>query len=160
VYRHKWVKGIENRAEGEKLPVNYLYFEIYNEEEGKITYKNSWITNYSINAENVRGIAECDRAQWKIEHEHNNELKHHGYNLKHNFGHGENHANEVFCMLNLLAFLFHGIQGLADEDYRRGRSFLGRKDDFFWALRYETARYPHEIWHDLFLTVSGNVPDG
>jgi hypothetical protein len=42
--------------------------------------------------------------------EHNNVLKHHGYNLKHNFGHGENHANEVFCLLNLLAFLFNGIQ--------------------------------------------------
>jgi nitrogenase molybdenum-iron protein alpha/beta subunit len=25
VYRYKWAKGIENRAEGEKLPVNYLY---------------------------------------------------------------------------------------------------------------------------------------
>jgi hypothetical protein len=100
------------------------------------------------------------RARWKIENEHNNELKHHGYNLKHNFGHGENHANGVFCLLNLPAFLFHGIQGLADGDYRRARAFLGRKDDFFRALRYETARYPHETWHDLFLTVSGNVPDG
>jgi hypothetical protein len=58
-------------------------------------------------------------------------LKHHGYNLKHNFGHGGNHANEVFCMLNLLAFLFHGIQELTDEDYRRARAFFGRKDDFF-----------------------------
>jgi hypothetical protein len=66
----------------------------------------------------------------------------------------------VFCLLNLLAFLFHGIQGLTDEDYRKARAFLGRKDDFFWALRYETARYPHETWHDFFLTVSGNVPDG
>jgi hypothetical protein len=63
-------------------------------------------------------------------------------------------------MLNLLAFLFHGIQGLADGDYRRARAFFGREDDFFWALRYETARYPHETWHELFLTVSGNAPDG
>jgi hypothetical protein len=30
VYRYRWVRGIENRAEGEKLPVNYLYCEIYN----------------------------------------------------------------------------------------------------------------------------------
>jgi hypothetical protein len=142
VYRYRWVKGIENRAEGKKLLVNYLCCEIYNEEEDKITYKNSWITNHTINKENVRVIAECGRARWKIENEHNNELKHHGYNQKHNFGHEENHANEVFCILNLLAFLFHGILGLADEDYRRGRSFFGRKADFFWALRYETVRYP------------------
>jgi hypothetical protein len=87
-------------------------------------------------------------------------LKHHGYNLKHNFGYGGNNANEVFCVLNLLAFLFHGIQELADEEYRRAWAFFWRKDDFFRALRYETERYPHETWHDLFLTVSGNVPDG
>jgi hypothetical protein len=65
VYRYRWVTGIKNRAEGEKLPVNYLYFEIYNEEEKKITYKNSWITNHGINKENVRVITECGRARWK-----------------------------------------------------------------------------------------------
>jgi hypothetical protein len=27
-------------------------------------------------------------------------------------------------MLNVPVFLFHGIQGLADEDYRRGRFFF------------------------------------
>ncbi|MDR0685202.1 MAG: hypothetical protein LBF83_08740 [Spirochaetaceae bacterium] len=40
VYRHKWVNGIENRADGEIMKVNYLYFEIYNVEKKKTTYKN------------------------------------------------------------------------------------------------------------------------
>jgi hypothetical protein len=81
--------------------VNYLHFEIYNGEEDKITYKNSWITNHAISGENVRGIEECGRARWKTGNEHNNLLKRRGYNMKHNFGHGENHANGVFCPLNL-----------------------------------------------------------
>jgi hypothetical protein len=66
VYRYKWVNGIENRAEGEKLLVNYLYFEIYNEEEKKTTYKNSWITNHNIEKDTVRGMTDCARARWKI----------------------------------------------------------------------------------------------
>jgi hypothetical protein len=142
VYRYRWVKGIENRTEGEKLLVNYLYFELYNEEEDKITYKNSWITNHDITEENVRGVAECGRAQWKIEHEHNNELKHHGYNLKHNFGHGENHANEVFCMLNLPAFLFHGIQGLTDGGYRRGPGFFWKEGRLFPGITLRDSALP------------------
>jgi hypothetical protein len=43
-YRYKWVNGLENRADGDVLLVNYIYFETYNVEKDKITYKNSWIT--------------------------------------------------------------------------------------------------------------------
>jgi hypothetical protein len=160
VYRYKWVNGLENRAEGEKLPVSYLDFEIYNEEQQKRTYHNSWITSHVIDMESVKNIADCARARWKIENEHNNILKRRGYNLEHNFGHGKNHANEIFCQLNLLAFLFHGIQDHVDEDYRKARGSFGRRDDFFAALRYEVSRYLHENWHDLLLTVAGLPPDG
>jgi hypothetical protein len=45
-------------------------------------------------------------------------LKNHGYNLEHNFGHGEKHASEKFCLLNLVAFLFHTLLFLGDEQYR------------------------------------------
>jgi hypothetical protein len=160
VHRYRWVNGIENRAEGEKLPVNYLRLELYNEEKGEVTYKNSWITDHEITKETAGVIAECGRARWKIENEHNNVLKHRGYNLEHNFGHGKEHASEIFCLLNLLAFLFHRIQDKADEEYREARGSFGRRDAFFWAFRYEINRYLHESWQGLFLTLAGNAPDG
>jgi hypothetical protein len=159
-YRYSWVNGIENRADGEKLAVNYLYFEIWNKEKKEITFRNSWITDHEITRENVKHIVECARARWKIENEHNNVLKHRGYNLEHNFGHGKNHAAEIFCMLNLLAFLFHGIQDLVDEDYKMARTSFGRRDAFFAALRYEVCRYLHLDWHILLLTIAGEAPDG
>jgi hypothetical protein len=40
-HRYAWVNGIENRADGEKLLVNYISFETYNREKDKIIYKNS-----------------------------------------------------------------------------------------------------------------------
>ena len=58
--------------------------------------------------DNVALIASCGRARWKIENEHNNVLKNHGYNLRHNFDHGKDHASEMYCLLNLLSFLWHG----------------------------------------------------
>jgi hypothetical protein len=159
IHRYRFVNGIENRAEGEKILVNYLYYEIYNEEKKTITYRNSWITSHELNAENVETVADCGRARWKIENEHNNVLKNHGYNLEHNFGHGKHHACEIFCLLNLLAFLFHGIQDSIDEDYIKARSSFGRKDDFFAGLRYEVNRYLHDSWLLLFLVLSGDEPD-
>jgi hypothetical protein len=74
----------------EYLRVNYLAYEIWNVEKEK----NTWITNKPITENTVSEIAKCGRSRWKIENEHNNVLKHRGYNLEHNFGHGDKRAAE------------------------------------------------------------------
>jgi hypothetical protein len=158
-YRYSWVTGIENRAEGERLLVNYLHFQIWNVEKQEITFTNSWITNKPITVDNVALLVNCGRARWKIENEYNNVLKCRGYNLEHNFGHGQNHAFDTYCLLNILAFLFHSIKELVDEDYRVARGTFGRRDALFWALRYEIYRYNHTDWSSLFLHIAGKVPD-
>ncbi|GHV91721.1 hypothetical protein AGMMS50268_22240 [Spirochaetia bacterium] len=74
------------RDTADALHVNYLEMEIRHRETGKITYKNSWVTDKPITKENTA----CARARWKIENEHNSAtalphvLKNHGYNLEHN----------------------------------------------------------------------------
>jgi len=159
-YRYAWVNGIENRAEGEKLSVNYLSLKIWNKEKDEITYSNSWITNKPVTADTAAFLAHCARTRWKIENEYNNVLKCRGYNLEHNFGHGQEHAADIYCLLNILAFLFHSIQDALDEDYQAARKSFGRRDAFFWALRYEICRYLHDDWSLFFLTVAGQAPDG
>ncbi|MDR3342017.1 MAG: hypothetical protein LBT14_04375 [Treponema sp.] len=89
MYRYAWVNGVEIRAEGDTCTVNYLSMELWNEEKQERTYKNAWITDKTITRENVKELVEWGRARWKIENEHNNVLKHRGYNLEHNFGHWE-----------------------------------------------------------------------
>jgi hypothetical protein len=87
-YRYRWYNGVEIRAEQPALTVNYLSLEIWNEEKGKVTYRNSWVTDLAIDEEQVAEMVECGRARWKIENAHNmrqnNVLKHHGYHLEHN----------------------------------------------------------------------------
>ncbi|MDR1903545.1 MAG: hypothetical protein LBQ88_14870, partial [Treponema sp.] len=58
-YRYKWINGLENRADGEKLLVKYLYFETYNREKGKITYNNRWNTDKVVSKEQVTLLTEC-----------------------------------------------------------------------------------------------------
>jgi hypothetical protein len=160
VHRYRWINGIENRAEGEKLRVNYLELELYNEEKGEVTYKNSWITDHETTRETAGETAESGRARWKTGNGHNNVLRHRGYNPEHHFGHGREHASGLFRLLNLLAFLFHSIQDKADEGYREARGSFGRRDAFFRAFRYEINRCLHAGWQELFLTLAGNAPDG
>jgi hypothetical protein len=157
-YRYWWMNDVEIRADGENLTVNYLYLEIYNEEKGEITYRNSWITSKRIHKGNVKHLGECGRARWKIENENNNVLKNRGYNLEHNFGHGKNHASEIFCILNLLSFLLHSIQDTVDLDYQAARNSFGRRDAFFWGMRYEMSRYLHPDWHSFLAAIAGVDP--
>jgi hypothetical protein len=160
VYRYRWLNGVDIRDNKDTMAVNYVYLEIENEEKGKATYKNSWITNKAVTEGNVALIASCGRARWKIENEHNNVLKNHGYNLEHNFGHGEEHASEMFCLLNLLAFLYHGILGIADEDYRLARASVGRRTEYFNYLRAALRYALHESWQSFLVFVRGEEPDG
>jgi hypothetical protein len=41
--------------------------------------------------------------------------------------HGKEHASEVFCLLNVLSYLIHGIQDMADEECRKARGSFGRR---------------------------------
>jgi hypothetical protein len=92
---YRWVNDLENRAEGEKLRVNYRYGATYNREKGQVVYQNNWIPNKPVTQEHVRVLADYARTRLKIEHEHNNVLKNYGYHLEHHFGHGKNHACQI-----------------------------------------------------------------
>jgi hypothetical protein len=153
IYRYRWLNGVDIRDNPQTLKVNYVYFEIENVKNGKITYKNSWITDKLINSNNVEHIASCGKARWKIENEHNNVLKNHGYNLEHNFGHGSEHASEMYCLLNLLAFMFHGILFYVDEQYQKTRASLGRRTEFFGYLRAALRFSIHEDWNAFLIYV-------
>ena len=160
VYRYRWLNGADIRDHRETLKVNYVYWEIENEEKGKVTYRNSWITDKAVGEHNVAHIAACGRSRWKIENEHNNVLKNHGYNLEHNFGHGQEYASEMFCLLNLLAFLWHGILWLADEGYRNARAWAGRRDEFFNELRAALRWAFHESWEQMMIRAGPEEPPG
>jgi hypothetical protein len=90
------------------LMVNYGCFEMKRREPGEMVYKNGWITNKPVTEENVERPASYGRTRWKIENEHNNVLKNWGYNLQHNFGHGKEHASEIFFILNLIGSSYTG----------------------------------------------------
>jgi hypothetical protein len=159
-YRYRWINGVQIRDSRQTLEVNHVYFEIWNEEKKKVTYKNAWVTDKEVGEGNVRLVVESGRGRWKIENEHNNVLKNGGYNLEHNFGHGKEHACEIYVVLNLLGFLMHGLMLLMEEEYQKTWASFGRRETFFEGLRFSFRRFLHESWEEFLIFVLGDEPDG
>jgi hypothetical protein len=75
--------------------------------DGTVGYHNSWVTDFVVTPGTVAAIVGIGRSGWKIENEQFNVQKNHGYELEHNYGHGQQTLSMVFYLLNLLAFLAH-----------------------------------------------------
>ena len=95
-------------TQSDQVHVNFV--EVWERNQaGQVIYHNAWVTDFAVTAENVATIAGIGRARWKIENEQFNVQKNHGYELEHNYGHGERGLSLVFYLLNLLAFLAHEV---------------------------------------------------
>ena len=120
-------------AQESAVRVNYL--EVWERSRaGEPFYHNSWITDLDVDATNVAVVVQIGRTRWKIENEQFNVHKNHGYELTHNYGHGQQTLSMVFYLLNLLAYITHAILALGDRLYQRCRAQESRRE--LWnALR-------------------------
>ncbi len=96
----------------------------------------------------MAAIVREGRARWKIENENNNVLKTKGYHIEHNFGHGNQYLASVLLSLNLLAFLFHTVLDLVDEQYHAIRQKLVVRRTFFQDLEALLRYLEFDNWDD------------
>jgi hypothetical protein len=106
--------------------------------DGTVGYHNSWVTDFTVTSETVAAIAGIGRSRWKIENEQFNVHKNHGYELEHNYGHGQQTLSLVFYLLNLLAFLAHKLLEFGDRLYQQCRAGESRRG--LWTL-FRSAFY-------------------
>lgn len=121
----------------------------------KIVRHFTFITDINVTKDNVAKLAEGGRTRWKIENETFNTLKNRGYNLEHNYGHGEKNLTHNFIMSMFLAFLIDQVQELSCFTFKKllekfeQRSYLFKKlegaftyieftdwDQFYYRLYY------------------------
>src|SRR5262249_37289951 len=98
--------------------VNYV--EVWErDKKGQQVYHNSFVTDLEVTPENVATIVGVGRSKWKIENEHFNVQKNHGYELEHNYGHGKKTLAAVFYYLNLRVFGAQKIIERGDRLYQQ-----------------------------------------
>ena len=150
---YRWMHRVPLRATDDALMVNWFSIEILNA-AGKRTYRNSFVTDLDITTANIAELAACGRSRWKIENETFNVLKTGGYNLEHNFGHGQETLASVLGVLNLLAFGFHTAARWAVLAWREAVIAKGATYRFFEHLRTITAYVVFETWDQLLRSIA------
>ena len=156
-HRFRWLEGVPIRDGADALIVNWLEIEIV-DATGKVTYRNSYVTDLPVDANNVAELAACGRARWKIENETFNTLKTQGYNLEHNFGHGKEHLAALLATMNLLAFAMHTVADLVDAAWAAARKAVGTRRRFFEDLRSITTYLVFPTWSSLVATLTTGQP--
>lgn len=152
-YRYQWLCDVPLRGDAEAITVNWFSVEI-SDDEGTVTYRNSFITDMPVHRANVATMVAAGRARWKIENEAFNTLKTRGYNLEHNFGHGQQHLSSVLATLNLLAFACHTVCDLADKPWRAARLELVTRQGFFQTILALTKYWVFPSWDNLLATMA------
>jgi hypothetical protein len=156
-HRYRWLEAVPLRDGKDAMLVNWLEIEIV-DPAGKVTYRNSFVTDLAVTKDNVAELAACGRARWKIENETFNTLKTKGYNLEHNFGHGKQHLAAVLATMNLIAFAMHTVADLVDNAWKAARAAVGARKRFFEDLRAITTYLVFLTWTALVETLRTGQP--
>jgi hypothetical protein len=146
---YRYANPLPLTGQADALAVNWCEVTITREDTGEQLYQNAFATDFEVTDTTVEAIVQDGRARWKVENENNNVLKTKGYHIEHNFGHGDQHLASLLLSLNLLAFLFHTVLDLVDEQYRAIRQTLGTRRRFFQDLEALLRYFQFGDWDEV-----------
>ena len=147
-HRYRFIDKVPVRDGQDAVLVNWIGFEIL-DARNAVKYRTAFVTSLPLTRANVAEIAACGRARWKIENESFNVLKNHGYELEHNFGHGETYLAMTLAALNLLAFAWHTVLDILEPPWKRARKAAETRRGFFADLSTLTSLVIFPAWPDL-----------
>jgi hypothetical protein len=147
-FRYRWIEAVPIRDGKDSLLVNWIGFEIV-DAKSKLKYSMAWVTSLPVSKDNVAEIVACGRARWKIENESFNVMKNHGYELEHNFGHGQKSLAMMLAAFNLLAFAWHTVLELLEPPWQAAREAAAKRTSFFAHILMLTAYVVFPSWRVL-----------
>jgi hypothetical protein len=147
-HRYRFVEKVPLRDGKDAVLANWIGFEIL-DAKGVVKYKTAFVTSLPVTKTDVAEIVACGRARWKIENESFNVLKNHGYELEHNFGHGETYLAMTLAALNMLAFAWHTALDLLEPPWRKAREAAEKRTSFFAYLATLTRFVVFPEWSSL-----------
>jgi hypothetical protein len=149
---YQWVNKVPLHGGESAIDVNYFCKKTLTTNLlGKIirTRVESWVTDLEVTEENVILYVRGAKARWKVENECFNTLKNQGYNLSHNYGHGEKNLSFNFYLLTVMAFAIHQISELCDIAFQVCRKKAGSKRSLWEKLRTLVCHFIFETMEQL-----------
>lgn len=149
---YEWINEVPLNGREDTVMVNYFRCRIYTvntKNEEKTVYQSSWVTDIKIDQKTSEMLVKAGRCRWKNENEIFNVMKNHGYYMERNYGHGKKQLAFNFYLLTLLAFTFHQIFELTDDQYQACRKKFGSKRHLWEKLRAYIDILVFEKWESL-----------
>ena len=164
---YQWMNDVPLHGGKDAIRVNYFCKKVMTfapDGTQRSCRTASWVTDLKVSGKNVALFSRGAKTRWKIENECFNTLKNQGYQLTHNYGHGEKHLSFNFYQLTLLAFTLHQIQELCDIAFKACREKAGSKRNLWEKFRTFINEAVFQSWEQLlsyFLNYSAyNIIDG
>ena len=152
-WRLRWFADVPLRDTKDALAVTWLGAELV-DANGKRKYASSWVTSLKVTKDNVMEVVGCARARWKIENETFNVLKNNGYELEHNFGHGQQYLAMTLATMNMLAFAWHTILDMMEPLWKKARETAKVRVAFFQHLFAATTFAIFPAWKNLLQAIT------
>lgn len=149
---YEWMSDVPLSGREDAVKVNYFCCKITSETKKKkkqSIYQNSWVTDLPISEVMIKELVSTARCRWKNENECFNVMKNQGYYMERNYGHGQKNLCFNFYLLTLLAFFFHQIFELTDNQYQACRKRFGSKKHLWEKLRSYIDILIFETWESL-----------
>jgi hypothetical protein len=156
---YRYLNDVQLRDGQDSVRVNWVELTITND-AAKVIRRFNFATSHLISEENVEALVEAGRCRWKIENEDFNTLKTKGYHFEHNFGHGKRYLSQTLLSLNILAFLFHTVLELLDDNCSRLRGSLPRRETFFQHISTLTHYLCFAGWESLLMFMIKALEEG
>ena len=119
------------------------------DKKNKVSYIGTWITDLPINQQNVMEVVNAARSRWRIENECFNTLKNYGYEIEHNYGHGEKNLCFNFYLLTLIAFYVHQILELCDFMFHAVRKYYCTLKETWIHIRSAFNWFLYDSWETM-----------
>lgn len=144
---YEWACELELNGSTEEK-VNW-FSVVETSSNGKRLYINSWVSDIKPTRKNIEELVEVGRHRWQIENQVFDVLKNHGYNLEHNFGHGEKNLAFIFVILNFLAYTLHQLISLSDRLFQAAVEKSGTKHRIWDEIRVLLTHFVWGSWEAL-----------
>lgn len=151
-----FINDLSLNESNQNIRVNFIkHWEILTKgkNKGKRT-TFTYVTNHVIKFSNVIELAKAGRTRHKIENETFNTLKNQGYDLKHNYGHGDKHLSSVFVSLMLLMFLIDQIQESCCEVFNIAYKAAKSRIALWENMRRLFLEFYIIKWEDIYFSIA------
>ena len=147
-YKFRFVNSIQLNKSNPDIFVNFI--EVWEtDKKGKVKHF-AWITDIELTQHNLLLVMKGGRARWKVENETFNTLKNQGYNLEHNYGHGNKFLSNVLMMLMFLAFQIDQLNELGSNLFQCALRVTGSRISLWEDIRSVFKFFHVDSWEQMY----------